>query len=129
MTNLRKLSLCIALLAISTVNAFAAERLAYEPNAFQSALDAGRPILLNVFAPWCSECRAQKPIIAALAKTPEFKNLMIFDVDYDTQKDALRQLKVQKESTLVVFKDRTEVARAVGITRREVIETLMRKAL
>ena len=54
---------------------------------------------------------------------------MIFDVDYDTQKDALRPLKVRMESTLVVFKGKTEVARAVGITRREAIEKLMRKAL
>lgn len=125
----RKLFLCIAVLATFTVSAMAAERLTYEPNAFQKALDAGEPILVHVTAPWCGECKAQKPIVAALAQTATFSGLTIFDVDYDTQKDALRQLKVQKQSTLIVYKGKAEVARAVGITRREAIETLMRKAL
>src|SRR6266550_2384850 len=122
--HLHKLFLCVALLAISTMNAFAAERLPYERNAFQNALDDGKPILVHVTAPWCAVCNVQKPIVAALAQTPEFNNLTIFDVDYDTQKDAMHQLKVPNRSTLVVFKGRAEVARATGITRPEAIEAL-----
>jgi thioredoxin 1 len=71
----------------------------------------------------------QKPIVAALAEEPDYKTLTIFDVDYDTQKEALRELKVQKQSTLVVFKDKAEVGRAVGITRRDAIEAVMKKGL
>jgi thioredoxin 1 len=125
----RKLFLSMALIALTATSALAGERLTYESAAFQRVLEAGKPILVHVTAPWCGECKAQKPIVAALAQTPEFKDLTIFDVDYDTQKDALRELKVQKESTLVIFKDKMETARAVGITRREAIETVMRKAL
>jgi thioredoxin 1 len=124
-----KLFLCLALLASSGAIAFAAERHAYDPKVFQSAIEAEKPILVHVTAPWCGECRAQKPIVATLAQAPEFKDLVILDVDFDTQKDVLRQLKVQKQSTLVVFKGKSEVARAVGITRPEAIETLMRRAL
>lgn len=129
MMNRRALLLSCTLLVIGTASAGAAALLTYEPNAFQSALNAGKPVLVHVTAPWCGECRAQKPIVAALAKTPEFKSLTIFGVDFDTQKDALRQLKVQKQSTLVVFKGKAETGRAVGITGREAIETLMKKAL
>jgi|SRR4051794_34818636 thiol-disulfide isomerase/thioredoxin len=125
----RKLFLSMALIALTATSALAGERLTYESAAFQRALEAGKPILVHVTAPWCGECKAQKPIVAALARTPEFKDLTIFDVDYDTQKDAVRELKVQKQSTLVIFKDKMETARAVGITRREAIETVMRKAL
>jgi hypothetical protein len=50
-------------------------------------------------------------------------------VDFDTQKEALHRLNVQKQSTLVVFKGKVEVARAVGITSREEIDALMKKAL
>ncbi len=60
---------------------------------------------------------------------PAFEALTIFDVDFDTQKDALRELKVLKQSTLVAFKGSTETARAVGITKREAIEALVKKAL
>jgi thiol-disulfide isomerase/thioredoxin len=127
--NFRNLFLCAALLAASIANAAAAERFTFEPKAFQAALDAGRPTLVHVTAPWCAECQAQKPIVAALAQETAYKDLAIFDVDFDTQKDALRQLKIQTQSTLVIYKGRTEVARAVGITRREAIEDVMKRAL
>jgi thiol-disulfide isomerase/thioredoxin len=127
--TIRALFLSIGLFVAAATNSIAAERLIYEPQAFQHALDAGGPVLVHITAPWCSECKVQKPVVAALAQTPDFKNLTIFDVDYDTQKDALRALKVQTQSTLVVFKGKAEVARAVGITRHETIEALMRQAL
>lgn len=129
MLNARNLFLCIALLAANITSAVAADRFTYEPKAFQAALDAGRPILVQVTAAWCAECKEQKPIVAALAEEPAYKDLTIFEVDFDTQKDALRQLRVQKESTLVIYKNKAEVARAVGITRRGAIEALMKKAL
>lgn len=119
----------VAALNIFLTDGQAAERFVYEPRAFQSAIDAGKPVLVHVTAPWCGECRAQKPIVAALSEQPEFSSLTIFDVDFDSQKDALRLLNVQKQSTIVIYKDKTEAGRAVGITRRDAIESLMKKAL
>jgi len=125
----RPMILAAVLVTLGALHAFAAERLTYEPKAFAAVLAEGKPILVHVTAPWCLECRAQKPIVAALAAEPEFKNLTIFDVDFDTQKAALRQLRVQTQSTLIVFKDKAEVGRAVGITKRDAIEAVMKKAL
>lgn len=125
---IRKLLLCFALLSLS-VGAFAAERFAYDEKRLDQALNAGSPVLVHITAPWCGECRAQKPIVAALAQTPEYANLTIVDVDFDTQKDALRKLKVAKQSTLVVFKGGKEIDRAVGITKRDAIDALLKKAL
>jgi thioredoxin 1 len=127
--TIRHLLLCVALLATTVTNAVAAERFAYAPAQFQTALETGKPILVHITAPWCGECKQQKPIVAALVAEPAYKDLIIFDVDFDTQRDALRQLKVQKQSTLVVFKDKNEVARAVGITQRDAIEAVLKKAL
>ena len=129
MIRARHIALTTLLLLLSMSGAFAAGRFAYEPQAFQAAVDAGKPILVHVTASWCVECQAQKPIVAALAERPEFADLTIFDVDFDTQKDALRQLHVPTQSTLVIFKDKAEVGRAVGITRPAAIEELLRKAL
>src|SRR5262245_20332984 len=100
--RLLTLLVCLSLLTAAAGHAQAAQRLTYEVKAFQDALDTGKPVLVHVTAPWCGECKAQKPIVAALALTPDFKDLIIIDVDFDTQKDALRQLKVQKQSTLVM---------------------------
>lgn len=125
----RHFVLATAMLLLGTLNALAADRFAYEAKAFATARDAGKPILVHVTAPWCGECKAQKPIVAALAQQPEYKDLATFDVDFDTQKDVLRALNVQKQSTLVIYKGNAEVTRAVGITRREAIEAVMKKAL
>jgi thiol-disulfide isomerase/thioredoxin len=129
MMNLRCLFLCAAVLLMGIANAYTAQHLPYEAGAFQSALQTGKPILVHVTAPWCRQCNAQKPIVAEFGQRPEFKDLTIFNVDFDTQKEALHRLNVQKQSTLVVFKGKLEVARAVGITSREEIDALMKKAL
>jgi thioredoxin 1 len=125
----RLLLLCLASLAITVLRAHAAERHAFDAETFAAALETGKPILVHVTAPWCPQCRAQKPIVAALAERPAFDRLIIIDVDFDTQKEALRRLNVQKQSTLLVIKAKAEIARAVGITQPAAIEALMNKAL
>ena len=107
----------------------ASERMHYEAVAFQAAQQAGRSILVHVTAPWCGECKLQKPIVAQLSELPEYKDLLIVDIDFDTQKDALHSLKVRKQSTLITFRGSKETARSVGATKQEKIETLMKKAL
>ena len=124
----RFVSTLAAALIATLSHASAAERMIYEARAFDNALAAGKSILVHVTAPWCGECKAQKPIVASLAAQPEYAGLTIVDVDYDTQKDALRSLKVQKQSTLVVYKGKVEVARAVGITKPDAIEAIMKQA-
>jgi thiol-disulfide isomerase/thioredoxin len=96
---------------------------------FDDALKAGEPLLIHVTAPWCGECRRQKPIVARLLATPEFSRMKKFDIDFDTDKVALRHYKVQHQSTIIVFKGGIEVGRLTGNTDPAVIEALMRKAL
>jgi thiol-disulfide isomerase/thioredoxin len=127
--NRRAMLLGVVVVIMRAATAYAADRLPYDAEVFQAALEAGKPILVHVTAPWCGECKLQKPIVARLAERSEFKDLTIFDVDFDTQKEALRRLKVQKQSTLLVFKGKAEITRSVGVTRAEAIEALMKKAL
>jgi thioredoxin-like negative regulator of GroEL len=129
MITCRRLFLCAAAFALTCVSASAAERHPYESAAFRAALETGKPILVHITAVWCGECRQQKPIVAALTAQSEYDALTSFDVDFDTQKDALRELRVPKQSTLVVYKNRAEVTRAVGITRRDAIEAVLKNAL
>jgi thioredoxin 1 len=97
--------------------------------AFDAAKAAGKPVLVEVTAPWCPTCKAQKPILADLRAMPKFKDLVIFEVDFDSQKEILRGLNVQKQSTLVVFKGNKEVGRSTGDTKKESIEALLAKSV
>ncbi len=96
---------------------------------FDKAKASGKAVLVEVTAPWCPTCKAQKPILSDLKAQPRFKDLVAYEVDFDSQKDALRLLNVQNQSTLIVFKGGKEVGRSTGETSRAAIEGLLAKAL
>lgn len=97
--------------------------------AFEAAQAAGKPILVEVTAPWCPTCRAQQPILQKLTAEPRFRDLVFLSVDFDSQKDVLRTLNVQGQSTLVVFKGRQEVGRSAGDTNAASIAALVAKSI
>jgi thiol-disulfide isomerase/thioredoxin len=109
--------------------AVAADSRPFDVKSFEAAQAAGKPILIDVYAPWCPICKAQAPILARLGKEPKFRNLVTFKVDFDSQKDALRRFKVHKQSTLIVFKGRQEAGRSTGDTNAASISALLAKAL
>ena len=117
-----------ASLAFAAAAVLAAE-LPFNRAAFDKALADGKPVVVDFAASWCPTCKAQKPIVSELMQRPAFKDLTIFDVDFDARKDIVRSFDVRMQSTFVVFKGKTETARSVGETRREAIEALMAKAL
>lgn len=101
----------------------------FDQAAFAAAQAAGKPIMIHVTAPWCSTCKAQAPILGRLLDEPRFKNLVAFDVDFDTQKDLLREFKVRFQSTMIVFKGKEEIGRSSGDTNPGSIETLLNSAI
>ena len=88
-----------------------------------------KPILVEITAPWCPTCKVQKPILEKLTGQPQFKDLKIFEVDFDSKKDVLQELKVNKQSTLIVYKGKTEQGRSTGDTNEASISALINKSL
>jgi thiol-disulfide isomerase/thioredoxin len=119
----------LALALMSQAASFAADHAAYDQKAFEAAQAANLPILLDVSAPWCPTCRAQKPILEKLTADPAYQDLKIFEIDFDSQKDLLRKLRVQQQSTLIVYKGRTEQGRSTGDTAEASISALLHKSL
>jgi thiol-disulfide isomerase/thioredoxin len=109
--------------------AFAAGPKPFDQKAFEAAQASGKPILVEVSAPWCPTCKAQAPILSRLRSDPRFRQLVSFNVDFDSQKDLLRKFNVQRQSTLIVFKGRQEAGRSTGDTNAASIEALLAKAI
>jgi len=96
---------------------------------FEEAAAAGVPLLVHVTAPWCEVCQAQKPVVAKLVGNGDFASMKKFDVDFDSQKAVLKKLRVQSQSTMVLFKNGKEIDRSVGVSDPAEIEAFLRKAL
>ena len=111
------LALSLGGTAAITSPAPAAEAQAFSPAAFDAAKAAGRPILIDVSAPWCPTCKAQRPILTKLEAEPRFKDLVVFSVAFDSQQDVLRTFNVRMQSTLICFKGSQETARSTGDTK------------
>ena len=109
--------------------ALAAAPAPFDQAAFEAAQAAGKPILVHITAPWCPICKAQKPILGRIGEEPKFKDIAIFSIDFDSQRDLVRKFDARSQSTLIAFKGKTEVGRSVGETQPEWIESFVEKVL
>ena len=107
----------------------AAETAPFTPAAFEAAQKAGKPILIDISATWCTTCKAQALILNKLFSEPKFEELPVFDIDVDSQKDAMRTFGAKDRATLIVFKGSQEVGRSMFDTNRDSIEALLTKGL
>lgn len=125
----RRLSLAAAFAVALASQAFAGQIVDWDSAAFAEAQAANTPIVIHVTAPWCPTCTAQRPTIEALAADAANPDLIVFKVDFDSQKDVLRTFNVRSQSTLIAFHGSTEVDRSVGVTDPAAITALFAATL
>ena len=128
--TLTTLALSTAVLAgLTAVPASAGEIVKANMEAYKKAASAKKPIIMHVHASWCPVCAKQTPILESLMKEEEFKDVVVFTIDYDADKALVDQLEVKTQSTLIAAKGPTEVERIAGITDKEKIRSFIRKTL
>ena len=126
----RVLLLASALAPVALMRrASAATVMPFTEAAFQAAQASGEPILVAIHASWCPICAKQRPILSQLEAEPRFKNLVVYNIDFDSQKDQVRAMGVQKQSTLIVFDGTTEKGRSTGETDPAAIQSLLAKSV
>lgn len=124
------LALAAATLAIMTTQgARAAELKNYEAAGFKAAQTSGVPIVIDIAASWCPTCAAQKPIVQSLVADPAYNQMVVFHVDFDSQKDIVRSFGAQMQSTLIAYKGEKETGRSVGDTNQDSIKALFASTL
>ena len=120
--------LTVALTSLASV-AMAGEIKPFSQQAFDQLTQAGKPVVLDISAPWCPTCKAQKPIIDGLMQQPAYKDVTLLTIDFDSAKPTLKTFKVTSQSTLVAFKGEKEVGRSVGDTTPAGLEGLIKKTV
>lgn len=122
-------SILFACLAAITVLSFAGEVKPYAKAEFDKLNAEGKGVVLAIHAPWCPTCKVQSPIQSELMSSPAFKDVTMMTIDFDSQKDVLKNFKVNMQSTIISFKGGKEVGRSVGDSTRAGIEALYKKTL
>jgi len=119
----------LAALLMGLAGTAAADEVPFEQQAYAEAVAAGKPVVVYLHADWCPTCRAQKPIVDRLSKDPQLTGVTIFIADFDKETALEKALKVQQQSTFVVFRQGHEVARSTGQTSEPAIRAVLEQAL
>jgi thiol-disulfide isomerase/thioredoxin len=126
----QQLPIAVAILiGIGAMTLRAAEWRPFDNSALKDAQAAGKTVVIDFHATWCPTCAKQKPVLEKLIGESEFKNVAAFVADYDNSSELKKQMKITKQSTIVVLKGEREVARATGVTKEAELRTLLKKGL
>jgi thiol-disulfide isomerase/thioredoxin len=100
----------------------------YDKAAFTASQAAGKRIIVEIHADWCPTCQKQSAIFDGLKSDPRFQNVVVYRIDFDAQKDVVKEFGARSQSTLIVFKGAKETGRSVGSTDPKAIEMLLASA-
>ena len=117
-------SILVLFAALAGFGSQAAEQPFYRV-AFDSAVKAGEPVAVVFHADWCPTCRAQAPVLKQLIGQPKYKALTLFVANFDDESQLKRDLHVNKQSTIVVFRHGAEIARSTGDTQSDRLDAVL----
>lgn len=109
-------------------NANAIEHESYTPERFEALQAANEVVLLDVYADWCSTCAKQQVVLEKYRTANPDKKFHILRVDFDKQKDVVRQFRAPRQATLLLYKGQEQFWYSVAESRYEVIEAEINKA-
>ena len=119
--------LLLLLFFILSSGVFAEEiEMNFKKDAFLAAQKSGKTVVINSWNRWCYTCFKQEKIIKQAKE--DFKNILFLSYA-QKNKDIATYLNIDYRSTIVVYKNNKEIARAIGITKKEEIYSLIKKGI
>ena len=129
MFHLSKALFAVVAVVASATAVHAAEVRPFERAAFVAAQAAGRPILVEVRAWWCPVCASQGATIRETIADRAYANLIVFQLNYDSQKRELPSFAVTKQGTLIAYRGTAQVGRLDFVTDKPRIRALIAQTL
>ena len=98
----------------------------YSKELFDKAQLEGKVVVVSSWIKYCSSCANQMKVLNK-AKN-EFENIEYFTFDV-TNREIADLLKVQYQTTLLIFKDNKEIYRSVGETTKDLIYEAIKSSI
>lgn len=99
-----------------------------DTNFEQEVIQSPTPVLVDLWAAWCSPCRLIAPIVEELAGTYAGK-VKMGKVNVDDYPQLAAQYRIMNIPTLLLFKGGQEVDRIVGVVPKQELARRLDKVL
>ena len=117
----------ILFICIFSFNANALEKeTTFSKDLFDKAQSDGKVVVVSSWIKYCSSCASQMKVLNK-AKN-DFENIEYFTFEV-TNREIADLLKVQYQTTLLIFKNNKEVYRSIGETSREAIYKAIKSSI
>ena len=107
---MKKILLLIFCISVFSFNAIAKET-TYNKVDFEKALSEGKVVIVSSWIKYCTSCASQMKALKDVEK--DFNNLVYLNFDV-REKEIAKQLNIQFQTTLVIYKNNKEVYRSLG---------------
>ena len=113
-----RLMTCLMLCLVSMSMAWAEP---YNEDRFKTLQAQNKLILVEVNAPWCPVCQAQQKVLKYYQRKNPDSGLHVLTIDFDTQKDLVRQFRAPRQSAMFLYAGQDRVWFSVGEKRTHII--------
>ena len=105
----------------------------FNKELFDKALSDGKFVVVSSWIKYCSSCAGQMKILNNAKKENELSDIKFDNIEYFsfdvTNKEIAELLKVQYQTTLLIFKDNEEIYRSVGETTEDLIYEAIKSSI
>ena len=117
-----------------TINAYALDKeTTFDKELFDKAQSEGKVVIVSSWIKYCSSCAGQMKILKTAKKEGGLSDIKFDNIEYFafdvTDKEISNFLKVQFQTTLLIFKDNKEIYRSVGETTKDLIYEAIKSSI
>tara|TARA_B100001540_G_C15491189_1_gene499248 strand:+ start:56 stop:427 length:372 start_codon:yes stop_codon:yes gene_type:complete len=118
----------IIILILIPFKSFSVEKkTTFTAEVFNQAQEEGRVVVINSWNKSCGTCAKQVQILDQAKE--KFNNVVFLSFEQINNKEIAKLLNIDFWTTIVIYKNKKEVARSIGETNRDNIYSIIKKAI